>query len=358
MSTASSLSPLICPPPRICRPRRTSCAQWHAAFPIDHRLGRIAAPARAGGNIRHDAARAPIIAPAPIVMWSATPTCPPIMTKSPTCRAAGYADLGDDQAMPSDRGVVCDLDEIVDLGALADDRIAGRAAIDRRVGADFHVVLDDDAPGLRNFLMPLRTRQIAEAVLADTGAGMDDDAIADQRVQDRGAGADRAVASDATPGPITAPAAISVPAPISARGPMTASGSTVTPASRRAVGCTVRRRRAAGHAEQRRWPQRSRETARAPPRRRPDRVAASPAPRAAAAPAPQTAARSSRRRRACRPVRPRYFGLSRKLISDAAAAVERRDIADAPVERIAAPRLGARQRGDLADRQLAIWLCK
>ena len=46
--------------------------------------------------------------------------------------------------------------------------------------------------------------------------GMDDHAVADQRMNDRGAGADRAVAADATPGPITAPAPISVPAPISA----------------------------------------------------------------------------------------------------------------------------------------------
>ena len=99
--------------------------------------------------------------------------------------------------MPSDRDVVSDLDQIVDLGALADHGIAGRAAIDRRVGADLDVVLDDDAARLRDFLMALRTWQIAEAVLADTSAGMDDHAIPDQRMQHRGAGADRAVASDA-----------------------------------------------------------------------------------------------------------------------------------------------------------------
>ncbi len=71
------------------------------------------------------------------------------------------------------------------------------AAIDRRVGADLDIVLDDDAAGLRNLLMALRTWQIAETVLADAGAGMDDHAIADQRMQDRGAGTDRAAAPDA-----------------------------------------------------------------------------------------------------------------------------------------------------------------
>ena len=99
--------------------------------------------------------------------------------------AAGNPDLGDDQAMPADRAVVSDLDQVVDLGALADDRVAGGAAVDRGIGADFDVVLDDDAAGLRDFLMALRRRQIAKAVLADAGASMDDDAIADQGMRDR-----------------------------------------------------------------------------------------------------------------------------------------------------------------------------
>ena len=98
------------------------------------------------------------------------------------------------------RDVVRDLHQIVDLGALADDGVAGRAAIDRGVGADLDVVLNDDSPGLRNFLVAARRRQIAEAVLADARAGMDDHAVADQRVEHRGAGADRAVASDSDAG--------------------------------------------------------------------------------------------------------------------------------------------------------------
>ena len=45
--------------------------------------------------------------------------------------------------------------------------------------------------------MTLRSRQIAKSVLADAGAWMDDHAITDQRMLDRRAGADRAVAADA-----------------------------------------------------------------------------------------------------------------------------------------------------------------
>jgi len=45
--------------------------------------------------------------------------------------------------------------------------------------------------------MALRGGQIAKTVLANARAGMDDDAIADQRMLDRHTGADGAVAADA-----------------------------------------------------------------------------------------------------------------------------------------------------------------
>src|SRR6516162_1821897 len=111
--------------------------------------------------------------------------------------AARYADLRDNQAMAADRAVVSDLHEIVDLGAFADHRIAGSAAVDSSVRTDLDVVLDDDAPGLRDFLVTLRRRQIAEAVLPDADTRMDDDPVADQGMHDRGAWTDCAVAADA-----------------------------------------------------------------------------------------------------------------------------------------------------------------
>ncbi len=246
-------------------------------------------------------ARAPSMAPAPIVMWSATPTCPPNMAKSPTVTLPDMPVCDDNQAMPADRAVVSDLDEIVDLGALADDRIAGRAAVDRGVGADFDVVLNDDAPGLRNFLM-------ASAAMADSRSRPDRCATPGWMITRSPISAWRIEAPAPiaqsrpmrTSGPITAPAAITVPAPISARGPITASGSMVTPASSRAVGCTCAPaarplapnsddgRSAAGKQRAR-----DRDEAR-------HRDAASPARQGRAAPRPQNAARSGRRRRACR----------------------------------------------------------
>ena len=82
--------------------------------------------------------------------------------------------------MAADDDVVADLHEVVDLGALADDRVARRAAIDRRVGADLDVVLNDDAAHLRHLQMPARAEREAETVLADAHARMQDDAVAEQ----------------------------------------------------------------------------------------------------------------------------------------------------------------------------------
>ena len=83
------------------------------------------------------------------------------------------------------------------------------AAVDRRVGADLDVVLDDDAADLRHLEVPPRPDGEAEPVLADAHAGMDDDAVAEQRVQhaSRWARSSSRGRSD-TCGPITAPAPI------------------------------------------------------------------------------------------------------------------------------------------------------
>ena len=110
--------------------------------------------------------------------------------------APRYTDLPGNQAVSSDAHVVCYLHEVVDLSAFADNGITGRTAVDGGVGAYFYVVLDDDPPALRNLQVAGGRWEIAEAVLTNTRAGMDDDAIADQRVRDRCAGADDAIAAD------------------------------------------------------------------------------------------------------------------------------------------------------------------
>ena len=88
-------------------------------------------------------------------------------------------DLGDDDRVLADLDVVADLDEVVDLGPLTDDGPAQRRPVDRRVGADLDVVLDDHAADLRDLAVRASVEGIAEAVTADHRAGVHDDATAE-----------------------------------------------------------------------------------------------------------------------------------------------------------------------------------
>src|SRR5262249_54427417 len=68
--------------------------------------------------------------------------------------AAGNAGLRHDHAMAANDDIVADLHHVVDLGALADDRIAKRTTIDRCSSADLYIVLNDDASDLWDLKMP------------------------------------------------------------------------------------------------------------------------------------------------------------------------------------------------------------
>ena len=84
----------------------------------------------------------PMNALSPICLWPAMPACASITTPvSSTVEPAMPACATIDAAL-ADRAVVSDLHEVVDLGAAADPRVAERAAVDGRVGADLDVVLD------------------------------------------------------------------------------------------------------------------------------------------------------------------------------------------------------------------------
>jgi len=79
--------------------------------------------------------------------------------------------------------VVGDLDEVVDLGPAPDTGLAEGRPIDRAVGADFHVILDDDGAGLGDFLMsPILAFDIAEAVRSDNHAAVKNDIVSDTDV--------------------------------------------------------------------------------------------------------------------------------------------------------------------------------
>ena len=59
-------------------------------------------------------------------------------------RAAGNARLRRDQTRFTDDDVVCNVHEVVDLGAGVDHGVAPTAAVDRGIGANFYVVVEDD----------------------------------------------------------------------------------------------------------------------------------------------------------------------------------------------------------------------
>ena len=70
------------------------------------------------------------------------------------------------------------LDEVVELHATADDGLAHGAAVDARVGAYLHIVLDDHNAYLRNLVVAILVGGEAEAVGTDHTARMDGDAVA------------------------------------------------------------------------------------------------------------------------------------------------------------------------------------
>ena len=102
--------------------------------------------------------------------------------------------------MSADADIVADLYEIVDLGALADDRIADGAAIDGGAGADLDVVLNNNRPTCGILLWSGAAHDEAKAILPDIASGMDNDPIADQGIRYDRTGADGTITADPHPG--------------------------------------------------------------------------------------------------------------------------------------------------------------
>src|SRR5664279_2127164 len=111
-------------------------------------------------------------------------------------RTAGNSHLRHQNTVPADAHVMADLNQVVDLAALADHGVANGPAVNRGAGADFDVVLDDDAPDLRHLEVAGAAHDVAEAILTDLAAGVDNDPVADQRVRDHRPAADGAIAPD------------------------------------------------------------------------------------------------------------------------------------------------------------------
>ena len=83
--------------------------------------------------------------------------------------------------MPSDDHVVRDMHEIINLRALANDGGAQRTAVNGCVGADLHVVVDDDIADLQNFSVTAFVEHVAITVRTDNSSGVNAHATTDLR---------------------------------------------------------------------------------------------------------------------------------------------------------------------------------
>jgi hypothetical protein len=70
----------------------------------------------------------------------------------------------------ADFDVMSDLDQVVQLRSTPNDGCLERAAVDARVRANFHVILDDDSSNLRKFGMTGTILDEPKSVRPDNGA--------------------------------------------------------------------------------------------------------------------------------------------------------------------------------------------
>ena len=95
---------------------------------------------------------------------------------------AGHADLRDDHAVLADGDVVADVDEVVNFRSRTDARGAGARLVNRDIRADFHIVFYNDAPDLRDFIVTVVNKHVAEAVGAEDASAVNDDGVSDLRI--------------------------------------------------------------------------------------------------------------------------------------------------------------------------------
>ena len=94
-------------------------------------------------------------------------------------RAARDTSLRRDHRILPNLNVMRDLHQIVDFRAAANHRAAQRRAVDGGVGADLHIVLDDDDADLRDFDSRCAPPRVTETIAADNDPGMENDPLSD-----------------------------------------------------------------------------------------------------------------------------------------------------------------------------------
>src|SRR5690606_3508099 len=88
------------------------------------------------------------------------------------------------------------LNQIIDFCAFADNRVIQRTAINRGIGANFDIVLNDDAAKLGNLLQTGRTRNITETILSNPDTRMERNVITNESALDGNAWGNITIAPD------------------------------------------------------------------------------------------------------------------------------------------------------------------
>ncbi len=101
-----------------------------------------------------------------------------ILTNACAPRNSG---LRRDDGIFSNDHVMSDLNEIIDLYTFLDPSSSESGSVNRRVGANLHVVVDLDDADLRNFFVATVNQLKSETVRADNRAAVNDDARANSR---------------------------------------------------------------------------------------------------------------------------------------------------------------------------------
>src|SRR5947209_12369023 len=93
-------------------------------------------------------------------------------------RTAGDPGLGDYQAMFTNRNVMGNLNQVINLGAAPDNGGPQGPAIDRHVGANFHIVTHNHTADLRHLAMNSPVLHVPKSVRTHNCARMDPDPVA------------------------------------------------------------------------------------------------------------------------------------------------------------------------------------
>ena len=95
--------------------------------------------------------------------------------------AARDAHVSGKKAVATDFNIMSNMHQIIQFRAFTNNRIAHGATIKRCIGTNFNIALHNQPTKLGNFYV-LATRCKAKAIGSQSGAGLDDDAIAEQAI--------------------------------------------------------------------------------------------------------------------------------------------------------------------------------